>query len=233
MRIAITGEKGFLGTHLALYFKHVLKYEVIELGKNYLETLSNIKNIDWLIHAAFIHRNPDPEKVLALNRVLTKKTITCLNKNNIDCNIVFLSSIHEDLDTFYGRSKREAKKAFLDHCKQKDKTFISYKLPNIFGKYATPNKTSFIASFCYNIHNNIPVNYNINIINLCFVDDVVSIICKLQEKEIPFTETTVEKVYLLLKRYKKLEQIGEFPNLKSKFEFDLFSTFESYTNYKI
>ena len=83
MKIAITGEKGFIGVHLTNYFRQVLKYEVIELGKDYLNNLPMISELDWLIHAAFVHRNPNPEKVLDLNRSLTQATINCLKNNNI------------------------------------------------------------------------------------------------------------------------------------------------------
>jgi UDP-2-acetamido-2,6-beta-L-arabino-hexul-4-ose reductase len=233
MRIGITGEKGFLGIHLMNYLKQVLKYEVVELGRDYLESFSKTKKLDWLIHAAFVHRNPNPEKVLDLNRLLTKSTIDSLKSNNINCNIIFLSSVHEELDTYYGKSKREAKTELSNYCKSINREFISFKLPNVFGKYAVPNKTSFIASFCYNLHNDIPVKYNSNKINLCFIDDVISIIGKLHKNNIPFIETSVENVYFLLKEFKELEVIGEIPNLKSKFEIDLYNTYISYTNYKL
>lgn len=233
MKIAITGEKGFIGVHLTLYFKNILKYEVIELGRDYLANLDKINKLDWLIHTAFVHRNPKPEKVLELNKSLTKATIDGLISNNIKCNVAFLSSIHEELDTFYGQSKREAKISFLNYCKTVNKEFISFKLPNVFGTYAKPNRTSFIASFCYNLQNDILVNYNQNKINLCCVEDVISIIGKLQKKEIPFVESSVDKVYFLLKEFKEITTTGGIPKLKSKFELDLYNTYISYTNYKL
>ena len=59
MKIAITGEKGFVGLHLVNYFKYILKYEVIELGRDYLFKLSEVDELDWLIHGAFpIQSNP-------------------------------------------------------------------------------------------------------------------------------------------------------------------------------
>ena len=233
MKIAITGEKGFIGVHLTNYFRQVLKYEVIELGKDYLNNLPMISELDWLIHAAFVHRNPNPEKVLDLNRSLTQATINCLKNNNIQCNIIFLSSIHEELDTFYGQSKREAKISFANYCNTFNKKFISFKLPNVFGEFAKPNRTSFIANFCYNLQNDILVDYNQNKINICYIDDVISIIGKLHKNDIPYIESSVDKVYFLLKKFKKTEEQGEFPKLNSKFELDLFNTYKSYTNYKL
>jgi UDP-2-acetamido-2,6-beta-L-arabino-hexul-4-ose reductase len=234
MKIAITGEQGFIGIHLRNYFKYILKYEVIELGKNYLETLPNIKDLDWLIHAAFIHRDKEPEKVLTKNRALTKKTIECLEQANLKCSITFLSSIQEDLDNYYGQSKKEAKKEFENYCKLNNSTFISLKLPNIFGPYAIPNKTSFIATFCYNLQNNIKVNYNENEVKLCYIEDVVERIATLKYIEIPSKYSTVKDVYNILNKFKKYNINKNEPsyNFNSKFELDLFHTYLSYSNYK-
>lgn len=234
MKVAITGEQGFIGIHLRNYFKYILKYEVIELGRDYLETLPNIKELDWLIHTAFIHRDNEPEMVLLKNRILTKKTIDCLKQSNLKCSITFLSSIQEDLDNFYGQSKREAKKELEIYCKVSNSTFISLKLPNIFGAYAVPNKTSFIATFCYNLQNNIAVKYNENKVKLCYIDDVIEKISVLEQIEIPHKIITVKEVYKILDKFKKfnVNDCEASYNFNSKFELDLFYTYLSYSNYK-
>lgn len=233
MRIAITGEKGFIGIHLTQYFRHILKYEVIELGRNYLEQLSTVKDLDWLIHGACIHRHSDPDVLLAMNRKLTDDTIKCLIDNNIQCNIAFLSSYHEELNSPYGLSKKEAKLALSQYCTSTGKEFVSFKLNNIFGKYAVPNKTSFIATFCYNLHNGITVNFNKNEIKLISIDEVLPIITSFKESEIEYTETSVEAVYWLLKNFHENQKNNKFPDLKTKFELDLYQTYLSYQHYKL
>jgi UDP-2-acetamido-2,6-beta-L-arabino-hexul-4-ose reductase len=232
MRIAITGEKGFIGIHLTLYFRNILKYEVIELGRDYQDQLSIVKELDWLIHGACIHRHPDPEILLDLNRKLTDDTLNCLVENNIKCNIAFLSSYHEELDSPYGQSKKEAKFLLRQYCSSIHKEFVSFKLHNIFGRYAVPNKTSFIATFCYNLHNNLPVNFNKNEIKLVCIDDVVPIIAGFKETEIKYTETSVEEVYWFLNHFHQ-SRSNKFPELKTKFELDLYQTYLSYSNYKL
>jgi nucleoside-diphosphate-sugar epimerase len=233
MRIAITGEKGFLGIHLTNHLRHVLKYEVIELGRDFTDGLSTADNIQWLIHGACVHRHDNPEMVLKLNNEITSKTIDCLKKNNINCNIALLSSIQEETNTFYGESKREAKNQFKNFCLESNTTFISYRLPNVFGQYAKPNRTSFIATFSYNLFNNFPIEYNSNFVKLAFVNDVVDIICKFEDQEINAITITVEEVYLLLLKYNNWFNDSIFPNCKNKLEFDLYQTFLSYKNYKI
>lgn len=233
MRIAITGEKGFLGIQLTQYFRNILKYEVIELGRDYLNSLSTVKDLDWLIHGACIHRHPEPNTLLTLNRQLTNDTLKCLIENDIKCNIAFLSSFHEELDTPYGQSKREAKIALNTYCASIDKEFVSFKLPNIFGIYAVPNKTSFVATFCYNLHNGLPIDFNKNVIKLVSISDVLPIVANLKESEIPYKEISVEEVYRLLEYFHEISINHKFPELKTKFELDLYETYLSYKNYKL
>jgi len=233
MRIAITGEKGFIGIHLTQYFKNILKYEVVELGRNYLEQLSKVKELDWIIHGACVHRHNDPDVLIDLNRQITNNTVKCLVENDIKCNIALLSSFEEDSDTAYGQSKREAKIALSQYCLLINKEFVSFKLPNIFGEYAVPNRTSFIATFCYNLHNELPIHFNKNAINLISINEVVSVIANFKKIEITSKKSSVEEVYKLLKYYHEMSINDKFPDLKTKFELDLYETYLSYTNYKL
>lgn len=233
MRVAITGEKGFLGTHLTQYFKYVLKYEVIELGRDYFEKLSKTNTIDWLIHGAFVHRNPDPDKVITLNKQLMDATISSLSKLKTKPNVLFLSSIHEDLDTPYGISKREAIQTLKAFCVLNNKKCISLKLPNIFGAYAKPYRTSFIATFCYNLYNKIDINYNQNNVKLCFIDDVLKVIGSFSEKKILAIDIRVDEVYALLKQFNDDRLANKFTPLTSKLEADLYNTYKKYETYKI
>ncbi|KQO20435.1 hypothetical protein ASF10_17310 [Flavobacterium sp. Leaf82] len=233
MKIAITGEKGFIGIHLTQYFRNILKYEVIELGRDYLEQLSKVKELDWLIHGAFIQRHKDPEKLITLNKNLTDDTIKCLTDNGIKCNVAFLSSFQEDLENPYGQAKKEAKTAFSQYCSSINKEFISFKLPNTFGMYAVPNKTSFVATFCYNLHHELQIDFNKNKVKLTSINDVIPIIAKLKPSEILYNETSVDEVYRLLKYFHEINLSHKFPELKTKFELDLYQTYLSYNNYKI
>lgn len=232
MKIAITGEKGFVGIHLMNYFRHILKYEVIELGRDYLSKLSDLKELDWLIHGAFLHRSSDPNEILEENRKLAIATIESLKKNNKKVNVVFLSSIQEDLETPYGIAKRESKELFKRYCSEVKSNFVSYKLPNVFGRYAKPYRTSFVATFCYNLHNNLEVQHNNNLVKLNYIDNVVAIIGTLEQKEIMSTEISVEEVYFKLVEFRNAVNLNKFPVLNNELELHLFQTYLDYTNYK-
>jgi len=233
MKIVITGEGGFLGTHLTHYFRNRSEFELIALGRNYLDSGDKFKKADYLIHAASIHRDADPEVVYLKNMEIHKELVSFLAANSLRTNIIFISSIQEYLDNPYGRSKAEGKLLFQKFCEQAGSKFISHALPNLFGPGAKPHHTSFIATFCYNLHANIPCHYNTNEVNLCFVDDAVKEIGRLKEAVFNTTKTTVRDVYYLLFGFKEQLLLNKTPSVSSDFERNLLTTFLSYKNYKI
>ena len=108
MKIAITGEKGFLGYHLTQYFKWVKKYEVIPLGRDYINNIKLLKDCNLLIHCAGV--NKDMSKNMHLlnsayygNVTLAEELVEALNKHNISIDIKFTSSTQEDKNNDYGK----------------------------------------------------------------------------------------------------------------------------------
>lgn len=233
MRIAITGEKGFIGIHLTSYFRNILNYEVIELTRDYLNNLGKIENLDWLIHTACLHRHPIEEKVFELNAELDIKTVKCLNASKIKCNIMYMSSIQEEFDTPYGRSKKHGVSLFKEYSLLVNKKFISYKMPNVFGQYAKPNHTSFVATFCYNFHNNLPIQYNTNQVKLISINQLLETVSTFEEDVFNPNLIGVDEVYMLLQNFQNLVLQNKIPIFNNAFELDLYQTFLSYRNYKI
>jgi UDP-2-acetamido-2,6-beta-L-arabino-hexul-4-ose reductase len=235
MKIAITGEKGFVGTHLRLYIEKIINNEFIELGKDYLNSIDKLNGADWLIHCASVHRLPNPEMVLSENVRIHSELIRDLVIKNISINIVFLSSIQENDDTFYGESKREGKRMLSEYCKSVNKKFISYSLPNLFGPYAKPYRYSFIATFCYNAINEIESTYNKKDIDLCFVTNAVrNILLFDSEAKFQSVRKTVEEVYYTIQQFHKLFNDSHvIPLFNNEFEFNLFYTYLSYRQYII
>jgi UDP-2-acetamido-2,6-beta-L-arabino-hexul-4-ose reductase len=196
MKVAITGEKGFLGYHLTQYYKNK-GWEVISLGRNYLENLQSIEGIEFLIHAAGVNRANSDQEVYDANVELTSTLINTLTQLNLKPNIKFISSIQEINGSMYGNAKLKAKELLQDYCDKTNTTFESYALPNLFGTYGKPNYNSFVNTFAYNIVNNIDCKYNENKIKLCWVYDAIKVIDN-QTKEYELFETTVKEVYFLL-----------------------------------
>src|SRR5690606_21775322 len=51
-----------------------------------------------------------------------------------------------------------------------------YRLPNVFGKWCRPNYNSAVATFCYNIANDLPIQVNDEEYNLplVYIDDILA-----------------------------------------------------------
>ena len=142
MKIAITGEKGFLGYHLTQYYKHISKDEfpewgfadhiVVKLGKNYLKNINLLKECDVLIHCAGVNRGDNVyEKNVEITRILVESLI----QNDISINIKFPSSIQEDYGNEYGNSKIKCKEILENYCKNNSTIFESYKIHNVYCMY--------------------------------------------------------------------------------------------------
>jgi len=224
MKIAITGEKGFLGYHLTQYYKWIKKYEVIKLGRNYLNNIRLLKDCDLLIHCAGVNKG---KSVYQDNISLAQNLVNALNNHNIQIDIKFTSSIQEDSNNRYGNSKIKSKNILADYCNTNNTNFESYKIPNMFGPFGKPNYNSFISTFCYNLINNIKVKYNNNLVSLCYVYDVIKSI----DSNIEFNPITisVSEIYSKLNSFHKDYSQGIIPDLNNKFNKDLFNTYRSFS----
>lgn len=209
MKIAITGERGFLGYHLTQYYKQ--KAEVISLGRNYLENLELIKDCDFIIHAAGVNRADTDQEIYDTNVELALTLVNRLKQLNIIIPIKFISSIQESNDSLYGKAKVKAKEILSNYCNEVGVSFESYALPNLYGTHGKPNYNSFVNTFAYNIINGLECNYNNNEVNLCWVYDAIKVIDN-QTTDYNLQKTRVSEVYFLLKGLNELtiEVMGNF-----------------------
>lgn len=197
MKIAITGEKGFLGYHLTQYYikKNV---EVVKLGRNFLENLKLVHDCDFIIHAAGITKSNIEEDVFIKNVDLCNDMVEKLKNLNISINVKFISSIHQNLNIPYGRSKILCNKILKEYCTSVNKNLETYILPNLFGTHGKPYYASFVNTFAYNIIKNLECNFNDNKIALCWVYDAIDVIDNVKTTYDVYN-TTPSEVYFLLK----------------------------------
>ena len=91
------------------------------------------------------------------------------------CPVLLTSSVQATDNTDYGRSKIIAEKLLESHADKMNSRAIIYRLSNTFGKWATPNMHSVVATFCYNINRDIPItisNRNV-LMHFYYIDDVI------------------------------------------------------------
>ena len=207
MKIAITGECGFLGYHLTQYYLNK-GYKVVSLGRNYLENLQLVKNCNFIIHAAGVNRANSDQEVYDANIKLAHDLASKLKQLDLKVNIKFISSIQELNGSIYGNAKLKAKELLTTYCNESNTTFESYLLPNLFGTHGKPNYNSVVNTFAYNIINGLECKYNENIIKLCWVYDAINVIDN-QSTDYILHETSVKELYCLLHDINKIDIISD------------------------
>ena len=172
------------------------------------------------------------------NKQSAKHLIEMLDKigDPLGARIIYTSSTHENDNSLYGQWRRENNEMFRKWRGGGSLSFVSLKLPNIFGPFCKPNYNSFIATFCDKILKNEELQVNDNKVNLLYIDNLCKQIYKIASfKKIYDTKirhdknVSVQYIHDTLLRFKQ-EYLNEnrIPKLKNEFEVDLFNTFRSY-----
>ena len=237
MTVGINGY-GFIGYHLWLYLNYKCDdVDVIRLSRNLEDDLDNLGKCDVIIHMAEKNRG-DINEIYKNNKQSAKHLTEMLDKigDPLGARIIYTSSTHENDDSLYGQWRRENNEMFRKWRGGGSLSFVSLKLPNIFGPFCKPNYNSFIATFCDKILKNEELQVNDNKVNLLYIDNLCKQIYKIASfKKIYDTKirhdktVSVQYIHDTLLRFKQ-EYLNEnrIPKLKNEFEVDLFNTFRSY-----
>ena len=75
----------------------------------------------------------------------------------------------------YGRSKLAGEELFFAYGKETGAPVLVYRFPNLFGKWCRPNYNSVVATFCYNISHDLPIQVNdpSTQLELLYIDDLM------------------------------------------------------------
>jgi UDP-2-acetamido-2,6-beta-L-arabino-hexul-4-ose reductase len=243
IKIGITGQEGFVGTHLKNTIKLLPNdYACVDYDISFFSNKDLLDNFvvqcDVIVHLAAMNRHNDPEVIYTTNIKLVQKLIGSLERTSSKAHIVFSSSSQENRDNPYGKSKKEGrilleKWAFLN-----GGSITGLLIPNVFGPFGNPYYNSVVATFSHQVsHGELPEIEIDGELKLIYVEELVSeILNKVSEKKnellyyVPHTSTCkVSKLLFLIKKYKNIYQDkGEIPELNSTFELNLFNTFRSY-----
>jgi UDP-2-acetamido-2,6-beta-L-arabino-hexul-4-ose reductase len=246
-KIGITGQSGFMGTHLCNFLRMEKNaFEIISFQDDYWNKEEQFKNFvqqcDIIVHLAAMNRTKgSPEDIYSCNISLVKQLIDTMEKNQLKPQIVFASSTQEERDNFYGKSKRDGRRLLEEWSNRNNSRLISLIIPNVFGPFGFPYFNSVIATFSYQLTHNLTPNLEIDAeLSLIYISDLIKyFISAVQgnynEKVIRIETDVKIKVTEILRKlliYKDLYLINNiFPELHSSFEINLFNTFRSYLDY--
>jgi len=136
---------------------------------------------DFVYYLAAVHRPDDDVEYDRVNHQLFRKFLEVLRIHDNACPVVFTSSVQAAMDNPYGRSKRRAEEALAEHCAIGRSLGLIFRLPNLFGPHARPFSHSVVATFCFSIARDLPIDVHdpARLLTLCHVHDVVGLLAPL------------------------------------------------------
>lgn len=155
IRIGITGQSGFIGSHLAKYVTERSDTLLVPFEDVFFADEGKlrgfVKECDVIVHLAAASRMPSEDELYNLNVGLVQKVIDAMEAEKVTPHVMFSSSTHETRDTAYGRAKLEGRKRFEAWAQKAGAAFTGFIFPNIYGPGARVHYASFIANFAWEL----------------------------------------------------------------------------------
>jgi UDP-2-acetamido-2,6-beta-L-arabino-hexul-4-ose reductase len=247
IKIGITGQAGFVGTHLyntlGLFQD---EFQRIDFNKGYFADENKLNEFvgqcDVIVHLAAMNRHNDPQVIYDTNIGLVQKLIKSLEVTDSKAHVLFSSSTQEERDNLYGKSKKVGRELMVDWAKRSGGKFTGMIIPNVFGPFGHPNYNSVVATFCHKLsHNETPTIEVDGDLKLIYIGELVdAILSEIRSGEskseiviLHTSESKVSQLLSLLKSYKyQYQDKGEIPTIDTTYELNLFNTFRCYMDIK-
>ncbi len=199
-KVLITGAHGFIGRNLSFWLREKLNVDILEYLRS--ESLSNleskIEQADTIVHLAGENRPSAVEDFNSGNVALTNEICEIAARMGKAIPIIFTSSTQAQQDNPYGESKYAAEKILTQFSQQTQTPVTIFRLPGVFGKWSRPNYNSVVATFCFNIARDNPVDIHDESaeIELVYIDDLMEdFVRHLLASQTGFSWGTLSKTY--------------------------------------
>jgi len=254
LRIGITGQAGFMGSHLFNWLNlFPEKFETRPFADEFFnsaETLRNwVSGCDVIVHLAALNRHNDPEVIYQTNIRLVTQLIDALENTHKRPHVLFASSTQEERDNHYGRSKKKGRELLEAWAAENSAQVTGFIIPNVYGPFGNPYYNSVVATFCHQLTHNEQPRIDVDgELKLIYVSEVVQQFVKQIEETnrhrkselvietIQLQHTAQAKVSVILNILESYKanyfEKGEIPALDDPFKRNLFSTFLCYIDHK-
>ena len=241
MKIGITGQQGFIGSHLYNYLNLQEGIELVEFNRAYFSDIDLLEKFvvqcEVIVHLAAMNRHESQEYIYEVNVDLVNKLVIACENKKVNPHILISSSTQEERDNLYGKSKRDGRELIENWAKKNDALSSGLIIPNVFGPFGKPNYNSVVATFCSKLINNeqpeIHVDGDMKVIYVNkLVEHFYDCIKNKKTGRIAIPHQYEIKVSELLDKLDNIKQLyfvqGEFPSLEVGIDKDLFNTFRCY-----
>jgi UDP-2-acetamido-2,6-beta-L-arabino-hexul-4-ose reductase len=192
-RILVTGANGFIGRNLVVRLNELANITVSTFvrGDDVARLTQLVAQADSVVHLAGENRPSDEAAFSQVNAGLTSALCDAIlqwcTATGRHVPLVLASSTQADRNNPYGRSKLAAEEAVKALTKATGNPCAVFRLPGVFGKWCRPNYNSVVATFCYNLARDLPIQINDPdaSVRLVYVDDVVAALLAALEAPAP------------------------------------------------
>lgn len=193
MNILITGAGGFVGKNLCAALANIKEHKdltrpgltIDEIFPYDLDTPPELleeycATADFVFNLAGVNRPKEQSEFMRGNFGFASTLLATLKRHRNTCPVMLASSIQATLigrygNSDYGKSKLAGENLFFDYAAETGAKVLVYRFPNLFGKWCRPNYNSAVATFCYNMANDLPITVNDRAteLELLYIDDLV------------------------------------------------------------
>lgn len=229
IRLGITGQGGFIGSHLFRKAKISGSFIMQEFHRDFFEDPESMKKFaescDIIVHLAGLSRHEDGEYLYRTNVGLTEKLIRACGGSQ---KILLGSTTHIGKELPYHASKRKSAELLEQYGNS-----VILLMANTFGPGSRPFYNSVVSTFCcMAASGRTPDRIDDALLQLIYVDDLCSAILRIASSselhgkvEIPHThEIRLPELWNKLKTWSE----GGNPQISDPFEAELYTTFLSY-----
>ena len=244
MVILVTGADGFVGRNLQAELAHQGDHDVIAYDKaSTQEELDDAcRRADFVFHLAGVNRPKVEAEFMEGNYGFTSELIRCLEQHHNHPPILISSSIQAELDNPYGVSKRKGEEVIFAYGRKHDVPVYVFRLANLFGKWSRPNYNSVVATWCYNVAHDLPLQIDdpAKPLQLVYIDDVIKAFLAVLKLETvtgfsdryyeahPIHCISLGELAATIRSFRELRTSRLLPDLSKALTKKLYSTYLSY-----